>query len=490
MKSKSLSYGVVLALIAFLLVMPTSALAGRLSLPQVLSSGMVLQQGRDIPVWGMASPGERVTVSFSGRRISARADKDGCWQVSLPPMKADSRPQKMTVKGKDTIIVLDSILIGEVWLCSGQSNMAYKMRRGKYAAPGKGNDLAAEELQKPADTMIRVFVVRRDGKPARWHEAGGDDLAESSAVGYYFGKSVRKQLDVPVGIITSAIGGTRIEAWTPAEAYAQSPAFSGELTAGGGRIDGKATGDLFGKMILPLAPFAVKGFLWYQGESNITDCGRERRYAEKFALLADSWREAFKADDAPFYYVLLAPYLYSARNPKNGGIPSTAEELPLFWQQQISIHENVPNTDFACVWDMVDNVRDIHPSYKWRVGERMSRMALAKDYGMTDMEYSGPRAYEAAVSGDSVIVTFRHAANGLKSSDKKRLSWFEVAGADGVFRPALADIRGDNKVRVWHADIKNPVQVRFGWHETAMPNLSNSEGLPAVPFVLSVKNNR
>ncbi len=463
------------------------AWAQRLALPDVLSSNMVFQQGRDLPVWGMAAPGERVTVTFAGKRYRVRADKAGQWSVQLPAMQASFDPQQLTVKGKDSIIVCDNIVIGEVWICSGQSNMAYKMRRGKYNAPYKGNDLAAEELLKPTNPNIRVFVVRRDGKPAAWHEAGGDNLAESSAVGYYFGKQLQEKLGVPVGVITSAVGGTRIEAWTSPEAYAESPLFAAEMAKDNGVIDNKAVGDLYQKMIVPLASYAVKGFLWYQGESNITDEGTERRYAEKFSLLTSNWRTLFKAQDAPFYYVLLAPYLYSARNPKHKGVPSTAEELPLFWQQQIGMQRTIPNIDYVTVWDMVDNVSDIHPSYKWRVGERLSRLALAKNYGQSELEYSGPRATKAEQVGDSLVVSFDHAAKGLQSDNKKRLNWFEIAGEDGVFRAALADVYGDNQVRVWHPDVKRPVSVRFGWHETAMPNLVNSEKLPAFPFALSVE---
>lgn len=460
--------------------------AQQLSTPQVFSSNMVFQQNRKVPLWGAASPDERITVSFAGQRIRTRANKEGHWKTDLQPMQATFQPQQLVIKGKDSTIIYDNILIGEVWLCSGQSNMAYKMCRGKYAAPAKGKDIASEELQKTINSKIRVFVVRRDGKPAAWCEAGGMDLAESSAAGYYFGKSIQEQLDVPVGIITSAVGGTRIEAWTSRKAYASS-IFSAELEDGNGRIDGKGVGDLYDKMIAPLLPFAIKGFLWYQGESNITDQGKERRYAEKFQVLTSSWREAFQAPDASFYYVLLAPYLYSARNPKKGNTPSTAEELPIFWQQQIAMQTLIPNSDFINIWDMVDNIRDIHPSYKWKVGERLSRIALAKDYGKTDMEYSGPRLSKVKIINDSIFITFNHVAQGLKSRDRKRLNWFEVAGKDGIFRPALADIRDSNQVRVYHTDIKHPAKVRFGWHETAMPNLENSEKLPAVPFMFSTE---
>lgn len=208
---------------------------------------------------------------------------------------------------------------------------------------------------------------------------------------------------------------------------------------------------------------------------------RDRQYAEKYQVLVDSWREAFNVPGALFYSVLLAPHLYSNRMSKDRP-PVTAEELPIFHQQQIKARSMIPNTDFVVVSDLVDKLRDIHPSYKWKVGERLARVALAKDYGLAEVVWSGPCADKAEVVADSIVVSFGHVADGLKTNNKGRLDWFEIAGKDGVFRPALADIRGRNKVVVYHPEIVQPVQVRFGWHETAMPNLVNSEGLPAIPF--------
>lgn len=452
----------------------------QLSTPQVLSSNMVLQQGQKIPVWGTAEPNEAILISFGKQRVKVRANASGRWMAELKPMAANKNPQQMSIKGKRTSIVYDNIVVGEVWLCSGQSNMVYKMKLpDNYALPAKGENLAALELRKPTNEMIRVFVVRRDNKPVSWKVADGESLAEVSAVGYFFGKALQEQLDVPVGIITAAVNGSRIETWTSKEAYEHSPVFSSQLKEGEGKMDGMIPGERYETMIHPLAPFAIKGCLWYQGESNCMI--HDRQYAEKYQVLVDSWREAFNVPGAPFYSVLLAPHLYSNRMSKDRP-PVTAEELPIFHQQQIKARSMIPNTDFVVVSDLVDKLRDIHPSYKWKVGERLARVALAKDYGLAEVVWSGPCADKAEVVADSIVVSFGHVADGLKTNNKGRLDWFEIAGKDGVFRPALADIRERNKVVVYHPEIVQPVQVRFGWHETVMPNLVNSEGLPAIPF--------
>lgn len=465
-----------------LLLLCTVIAKAQLATPRVLSSNMVLQQEQKVPVWGKAEPHERIQVTFGKQHVKAQADAQGNWKAELIPMKANKTPQVMTIRGKRTSIVYDNILVGEVWLCSGQSNMEYRMKLfPQFAPPAKGEDLAALELKMPANEMIRVFNCARDtSKKSTWKVADGESLINTSAAGYFFGKAIQKQLDVPVGIITSAVGGTRIEAWTTTETYEKSPLFAPQLKAGNGKIDGFRPGNWYKIMIAPLVPYAVKGFLWYQGENN---CGiSDRQYAEKLQVLVDSWRAVFNASNAPFYSVLLAPHIYSDRMHKGATRAVTAEDLPLFWAQQIKAQSMIPNSEIVVVSDLVDNLKDIHPSYKWEIGARLAWVALAKSYGKADTVWSGPRMSKTDISGDSIVVSFNHCANGLKSNDGKRLVWFEIAAKDGVFHPAIADIKGKDKVVVYHPTIKQPVKVRFGWHETAMPNLVNSEGLPTAPF--------
>lgn len=455
---------------------------GQLATPNVLSSDMVLQQGREVPVWGTAAPGERIQVSFGGQRMSTRADAEGNWRVDLQPMTASKIPLTMVIKGRQESILFENVLVGEVWLCSGQSNMEYRMKLiPEFLPPAQGEDLAALELEKPANEMIRVFnSPRREDSPVSWNVADGESLVNTSVAGYFFAKSIQEQLDVPVGIITSAIGGTRIESWTTGTAYEKSSVFGEMFKDTDGRIDGDRPGNWYKTMIAPLVPYTVKGFLWYQGENN---CGkRDRMYAEKCSVLVDSWREVFEAPEAPFYYVLLAPHIYSDRRHNNKRFAVTAEDLPLFREQQVKAASMVPYSDYVVITDLIDDLTDIHPSYKWEVGARLARLAMAKEYGMPETVWSGPRMNDTEVVADSIIVSFLHVADGLKTNDDKLLNWFEIAAEDGIFHPALAEIKDENKVVVYHPEIRRPSKVRFGWHETAVPNLVNSEGLPAVPF--------
>ena len=451
------------------------------ALPAILSSNMVLQQGQPVPVWGKAAPGESIKVVLDKKKWRTRAAKDGSWKLMLPAMVADGKNHTLTISTRDTMVVYSNVAVGEVWLCSGQSNMAYQMRLPKqFALPKKGTDLAAEELQKPANGNIRVFVSDRRQRRGAWHEASGESLPNVSAVGYFFGKKIQEELNVPVGIITMAVGGTRIETWTPKDAYDGHPVFGNVMEQNGGRIRGVAPGDLYNRMIKPIVPFGIKGFLWYQGENN---CGiDDRLYAEKFQIMAKRWRDEFGLKDAPFYYVLLAPHIYSDRMHRNADHATTAESLPLFQEIQIEAQKLIPNSEYIVVSDLGDDLRDIHPSYKWEVGARLARVALAKTYAQDSVVWSGPSFRESRSEGNAIIVDFDHCGDGLKTNDGKLVGWFEVSADGNAFRPAIAEIIGKDQVRVYHPDVTAPKYIRLGWHETAMPNLVNSEGLPACPF--------
>lgn len=481
---KSLSSRAIVYYTIFFLLTFCYKLNAQLSIPQILSSNMVLQQGQYVPVWGKAAPQESVVISFEKQVLKTKADTVGNWKVELKPLKATFQPQILLIKTKSSKIILENIVVGEVWLCSGQSNMQYRMKLlTQFATPARGKDLTAEELKKPLNPAIRVFNKNKDNKPSAWYIADSTSLENTSAAGYFFGKRIQSQLNVPVGIITSAIGGTRIEGWTPATAYEKSSLFAKQITENEGKIDGHEAGNFYNLMIAPLVPFAVKGFLWYQGENNcfISD----RKYAEKYQVMVEYWRSVFNLPNAPFYNVLLAPHIYSDRVLKVNRQPVTAEELPIFRSQQIKAQTIIANAEYVSVSDLVDNLKDIHPSYKWVVGERLANVALAKTYGIDTLIWTGPRIREVLPSDDSLLVKFDFVGKGLKTSDRRRVNWFEIADADGVFRPAIADIKGTDKVRVYHPEINKPVYVRFAWHETAIPNLVNSEGLPAVQFVFS-----
>ena len=469
-----------MSIIALLLVGYVAGFA-KLATTPIISSDMVLQREKLVHIWGTADVGERVTVSFGKQKVKTKADAGGRWLATLQPMKADAHPQNLVIKGKKESLIYNNVVVGEVWIAAGQSNMQYSMKRHKsFVAPAKGKDWSIEEMKKPQNPMIRVYTSLRTHQKT-WAEASGESLPDVSTVGYYFIRNIQDSLKVPVGIITVALGGTRIEAWTPKEAYEQSPVFCKELKETG-KISGWGVGAWYKSLMLPVIPYTIRGFLWYQGENN---CGIEDgRYAQKFKVMTDWWKSQFKDKSLPFYYVLLAPHIYSDRLHK-GGRPLTAEALPQFREQQKQARNLVENSEYITIFDLVDNLRDIHPSYKWFVGQRLARIALHRNYGYDQILYQGPELERVTRStdGKKLELQFAHAGEGLRSCDgNRRLEWFEVAGKDGVFHPALADIHDKNQVSVFCREVKEPEFVRLGWHEVAEPNLVNSEGLTVIPF--------
>jgi sialate O-acetylesterase len=439
---------------------------------------MVLQRNQPVPVWGWVNPGKTVRVTFAGQQKGAVANSDGYWKITLSPLTASDKPQSMVITSDTSKIELTNILVGEVWLGSGQSNMEYVMKLS-HAKPKKGIDSAALELNV-TNPQIRLFKVEKklsspDVTTTGWNESGGVALEQFSAPAYYFAKCLYNTLHVPIGIIASSWGGSRIEPWTPTSAYEALPAFKNETAVKHLVIDSMAPGKNYESMIHPLAPFALHGFIWYQGESNCT-INDSLRYADKYQALVDSWRKVWDNDKLPFYSVLIAPLYYTKRKDH---VPHTPQTLPQFWEAQLQTLK-IPKTDIINVSDMVDNLKDIHPSYKWEVGRRLALVALAKDYGYKKTLYNGPRYKSMQIKGDKIILQFDF-ANGLKTNNGKAVDNFSIAGTDGKFVPAVAEISG-NTVVLSSPDVSKPVNVRFAWIETAMPNLVNSAGLPAFPF--------
>jgi DUF1680 family protein len=444
--------------------------AKNVSLPKVFGDNMVLQQGISVPVWGKALPGTVVSVQFGtaekSQKKTTTADRLGHWQVTLDPLSASTQPASMAIFGTTSgtggnhdssstaVILLRNILVGEVWLCSGQSNMEYSMRKNskfedapRYPAP-KG------ELDKANNPYIRIFLVQKDfykpGTPHTWDTASGKALRDFSAAGYFFGKELYRQLHVPIGIISASVSGSNIGPWLP------------------------DTGKFYQDMIEPLAPFGLKGFLWYQGETN-TFLNETIQYTQKMTLLIHSWRQLWA--NLPFYFVQLPPFYYSQ---SKGGLPHTEETLPAFREAQ-TLALAIPHTGMVVTTDLVDSPNDLHPAYKWEVGRRLALWALANDYGKKEIVYSGPLYQGARVRKNKMILTFTHTGGGLISGDGKPLTWFSIAGSDHHFIPALAVIDGD-RVIVSAPGVKSPLAVRFAWNEAAQPNLFNKEGLPASPF--------
>ena len=468
----------------------------------VFTDNMVLQRDKEVPVWGTGQPGRTVRVSFAGRQAEAVADGDGRWRVVFDPLQTSTEPRVMTIEyvpapAEHPALSLGNVLVGEVWFCSGQSNMELGLIG---AAGGK------EETQQPEDPNIRLFLINKRSSPfplARWGgpwrrcDAQGRRRGSwngFSAVAYYFAKKLNRDLNVPVGVIQSAFGGAAIEPFIPFEELKTKPSlerFYNEVTKADAeyrealKTDPKArhpfakmveynhlkAATLYNAMVHPVAPMALRGFLWYQGESNMG----QRDYAEKQTALIAGWRRVFGQPDLSFYAVQIAPW---------GGYGG--DSLPRFWEQQVEA-TSAPVTGLALTIDLGD-VQDIHPVHKKEVGERLALLALAKTYQQQNIVYSGPVYKTMQVVKHQAVITFDFAAGGLSVPKGQELAWFTVAGADGTFYPAQAVIRG-TAVIVTSDQVAKPVAVRYAWNGRAAaggdmpaPNLYNKQGLPARPF--------
>lgn len=459
------------------ILLATVRLNAQVVLPRVLGHNMVLQRDKPLTIWGKASTGEKVSVQFAGQEKTTFADTEGKWTVRLKPLKTSSTPASMVIKGKNTI-QLDNILVGEVWLCSGQSNMEYTMRKNsKVTRPKVDGQNPVDELQYAKNPNIRIFLVNRkelikpDSLHRGWSIAKDSALRSFSAAAYFFAKEIYQQTNVPIGMISSAIPGSRIEPWISEEGFTESPDFKGK------KVEGEPA-KFYNPMIRPLEPLTMRGFLWYQGESNcfLKD---SIQYTHKLSTLISSWRKAWKDTKMPFYYVQLVPYKYSITK---GKVVLDKATLPTFWEAQEKVTDKVAHTDFITTTDLVDTLTNIHPAFKWEIGRRLALLALKNDYGKKSLISRGPRFKKMKVIGNEAIINFDTQGSHLISKDGKALNFFEVAGKDGRYVTANAQIVAGNQVRVSAPSVEKPVSVRFAWTEIAEPNLFNKEGLPARPF--------
>ncbi|PWK27641.1 sialate O-acetylesterase [Arcicella aurantiaca] len=451
-------------------------LNAQIILPRVLGHNMVLQRNKPVQIWGKASVGEQVSVQFAGQNKTTKTDSDGNWSVTLKALKTSNKPSEMVITGKNTI-KLQNILVGEVWLCSGQSNMEYTMRKNsKVTRPNVEGQNPVDELQFAKNPNIRIFLVNRkelvkpDSLHRGWSIAKDSALRSFSAVGYFFAKEINLQTDVPIGMISSAIPGSRIEPWISEEAFAESAYYKNQ------KVDGEPA-KFYNPMIRPLEKLAMRGFLWYQGESNcfLKD---STQYTHKLETLIKSWRNAWHDEKMPFYYVQIVPYLYSS---SKGKVILDNKTLPTFWEAQANVSKILSKTDYVTTTDLIDSLTELHPSYKWEIGKRLALLALKNDYDKKGIIAQGPEFEKIKIDGDKAIITFKNAENGLLSKDGKALTFFELAANDGHFVKANAQIEG-NSVVVTAPNISKPKSVRFAWDETAKPNLFNQAGLPARPF--------
>lgn len=432
----------------------------------LFTDGMVLQQGTKVPVWGTADENEKVTVRIQDQEASTTA-KGGKWLVHLNNLKAGG-PFELTVRGGANALTLKDVLVGEVWVCSGQSNMEWSVRQSRDPK---------ETAAKADYPMIRLFQVPKTpaakpqtelglgqdkGAQLTWRHCKPDTVIDFSAVGYAFGRYLHQARKVPVGLIQAAWGGTESEKWTRAEVLK-------ELAEKGVPLGKQGqNSDLYNGMISPLIPFAIKGVIWYQGESN---AGRAHAYRTALPAMIKNWRDDWKQGDFPFLQVQLAPFMKIEKEPKESAWAELREA-------QLLTALKVPNCAVAIITDWGDQA-DIHPKDKDPVGERLALCARAVAY-KEDVPYSGPVYDGLKVDGNKAVVRFKHTAGGLVAKGDK-LTGFTVAGEDRKFVPAEAKIEG-NTVVVSSAHVERPVAVRFGWANFPVVNLYDGAGLPASPF--------
>ena len=448
--------------------------SAELLLPRIFGDHMVLQRDRPIPVWGTAAPAANIEVALDSQSATVQADAEGKWHVELPPLPAGG-PHTLTVRAASQaedenksaqIKSFEDVLIGEVWVCSGQSNMEWSL---SITEGGKEEAARADHPQlrmiRPPHTVAQQPHTDID---AQWTVCTPDTAAPFSAVAYYFGTQLQSQLNVPIGLIGTYWGGTRAEAWTPREAMEGNDMFAAMLERPP-VFEPKNPAQasvLYTGMLAPIIPYAMRGVIWYQGESNVS---RAQQYAELFPTMIRAWRKQWGQGDFPFLFVQLAPFRYGDNDP------ACCAEL---WEAQTKTLA-LPRTGMAVTND-IGNPQDIHPGNKRDVGLRLARWAMQMAYE-TPTVVSGPLYDGMDIVGSEVRVSFQHIGSGLATRDNQPPSDFTLAGADQVFHPAEARIDGD-KVIVTSPQVPRPVAVRFAWRDDAQPNLMNREGLPASAF--------
>lgn len=479
------------------------------ALPDVLGDSMVLQQNQIIPVWGTAEPGEAVTINFGKQKKTIVADADGKWRVDLDKMSASFEPQTMTIAGKNTITLRD-VLIGEVWLVAGQSNMQRLLRE---TSNGEAAQAAANHPN------IRLFNVSRDvafkkkpGKLGAWRATTPESINEFSAAGYYFGVELERELKVPIGLINSSYGGSQAEAWTPVSYLNADPDLkitvertkiwdeerprvrveydaaikkwreeSERQKVAGARPspspgvpdalrDYRVASSIYDRMIEPLLPFAVRGAIWYQGESNEA---RAEQYNILLPTMIRAWRERWGAGNFPFGIIQLPNYRKIQDEPVD-------EAWSFLREAQRRTVMNTPNSGLIVTID-IGEANDIHPKNKLDVGKRMARWALKDVYNRKIS--NSPMIKDAYVKESKVVLVFDDVGSGLKIRDGEKLDEFAIAGADKKFYWADAKIVGKDKVEVSSPNVANPQAVRYAFNNNPRhPNLTNDSGLPAAPF--------
>lgn len=446
-----------------------SFLHAGIKLPSIFGDSMVLQQKTDAAIWGMATPGKQVKLitSWDKRTYTVGADSDGNWKVKVKTPSAGG-PYNISVSD-GTPLTLKGVLIGEVWVCSGQSNMQMPVK-GYMNEPVYGSNEAVVMSQ---NKNIRLFTVDRakslnplNDFTGKWLECNPGNVSNFSATAYFFGRMIEKSLGVPVGLICTSWGGTRIEPWMSEAGIKNFDWVKQPDKNSKDDFSQQTPTVLYNAMIAPMKGLAIRGALWYQGESNRNE---PTQYEKLMAGLITNWRNEWQIGDFPFYYVQIAPYDYGV----NGLSSAYLREA------QLKASTAVPNAGMASLMD-VGSQKSIHPGNKKEAGERLAFLALAKTYKMNGFAFSGPVLKEMKIEGPIVTLTFDHAANGLTTFGKK-LENFTIAGENKVFVPAEAFITRTG-ITLFNPGVAKPVAVRYAFKDFTVGELFNTEGLPASSF--------
>lgn len=453
------------------LIIPVKSFA-QLRLPSVISTGMVLQQNDSVALWGWGYNGQKVRVSGNWNNDTSLTTitNFGKWVIKIKTPAAGG-PYTLRISSAGNEIVLNDVMIGEVWLCSGQSNMEMSFSGAKHTQ---------EELSNSYNKNIRFFQVPRtasdypqDDLKAVWKTCDSNSLKAFSAVGYYFGKKLQQDLNMPIGLINSSWGGTPVETWTPAEDIYNNEV----LKQAASQLQEVPWGPVkpglnYNGMIAPLTKYEIAGAIWYQGEANVGN--NNGTYALLLANMIDTWRKRWNKE-FPFYYVQIAPYAYGKKN-----------EGALLQEQQTKAM-SYPKTGMIVITDLIDSVTNIHPTNKKDVGLRLANWALADTYHQNITAYKSPALKKAEIDKNKVIISFDNAPNGLIAKEKT-ITGFFISGEKEEWLPAEAKIvpgtpSGEkDKIIVWNKALEHPVYVRYGFGNTIAGNLFSKEGLPVIPF--------
>ncbi len=440
-------------------------LSAKIILPSVFADNMVLQQKSDVAIWGWSDPGETVKIVASWNNkdtVKIKADNSSKWTTTITTIGAGG-PYSIRILGSSNV-ELKNVMLGEVWICSGQSNMEMSVNWNLINGE--------EEAAKANHPNIRIFHVQKIGAEypqqtcnATWSVCTPETMRATSAVGYFFARELQQKLNVPVGIIVSAWGGTPAEVWIEKSRIESNPELNKARYSDHFDWWPGTPGTLYNSMIAPFVPYGIAGAIWYQGESN---CGNYQIYSQLMKTLIENWRADFKKD-FPFYFVQIAPYTY--------GDKGTSEYLR---EQQEMAAQKIPNTGMVVISDLVDNIKDIHPKDKLNVGKRLANYALSETYKQNIGAYKSPKFESIKIEKDKVRLNFSNIPTGLKCTGKAPEK-FLVAGDDKNFVPATAKMEG-NAIVLSSKLVKTPVAVRFCFDDTTMPDVFSTEGLPLAPF--------